>query len=473
MAFQTTNALRATFARELSALYGTEVPAYNTLVEVSTVVNEAAMMRQGADGERLGTIERVTAERHGAIRVGNPLELAHVARVFAGFGMFPTGFYDLREAAASSIPVVSTAFRPVDRDALAVNPFRVFCSMLVPEDRRFFSAPLQAKLEAFLARRELFSPRLLALSDRAAAEGGLQRELAEEYLGHAVAAFKVSSEPVDEEWYRELEQVSAVAADIGGVATTHINHLTPRVLDIDDLYSRMEARGIVMIPAIQGPPRWNGPDVLLRQTSFRALDETRVFVGPDGELKQGTLRVRFGEVEARGIAPTPAGRAAYELAMSRIQDEVCETGRLERNERAARIWQELFPTTEDELLEQDLAYFEFEVADAAPLDAARVSLRELLATGKIVAKPIVYEDFLPRSAAGIFASNLVSAGEKDDNRGGAFYDRSVLSELIGKDIADPDAIYARQRQESLEQVARLLGIAGIDTPFGLVGNGTQ
>ena len=55
------------------------------------------------------------------------------------------------------------------------------------------------------------------------------------------------------------------------MTTTHINHLTPRVLDIDDLYESMQARGIEMIDEIQGPPRWDGPDVLLRQTSFRAL----------------------------------------------------------------------------------------------------------------------------------------------------------------------------------------------------------
>ena len=39
----------------------------------------------------------------------------------------------------------------------------------------------------------------------------------------------------------------------------------------------MQARGIAMIDAIQGPPRWDGPDVLLRQTSFRALAEPRAF----------------------------------------------------------------------------------------------------------------------------------------------------------------------------------------------------
>jgi uncharacterized glyoxalase superfamily metalloenzyme YdcJ len=117
--------LRTEFALRLASLYGTEVPAYNNLVDVSREVNQDFIAAHGADAERLGSIDRVTAERHGAIRVGSPRELAQAARVFAGFGMYPVGFYDLRDASKSSVPVVSTAFRPVDSQALAKNPFRV------------------------------------------------------------------------------------------------------------------------------------------------------------------------------------------------------------------------------------------------------------------------------------------------------------------------------------------------------------
>src|SRR5699024_8442005 len=122
------------------------------------------------------------------------------------------------------------------------------------------------------------------------------------------------------------EAVSAVAADIGGVATTHINHLTPRVLDIDELYQRMEARGITMIDEIQGPPSWEGPDVLLRQTSFRALSEERTFRFEDGTIGPGSLRVRFGEVEQRGIALTPAGRELYDQMLAEVDRRKAETG---------------------------------------------------------------------------------------------------------------------------------------------------
>src|SRR5690606_16988592 len=137
--------------------------------------------------QRLGSIDRVTAERHGAIRLGTPAEMQQVARVFGAIGMHPVGFYDLREAATSAVPVVSTAFRPIDADELAKNPFRVFTSVITPSDRRFFSPDLQQRLEAFLARREIFPPELLELADHAEADHGLPREDAERFLELATA----------------------------------------------------------------------------------------------------------------------------------------------------------------------------------------------------------------------------------------------------------------------------------------------
>ena len=111
------------------------------------------------------------------------------------------------------------------------------------------------------------------------------------------------------------DRIGANRADIAGVTSTHINHLTPRVLDIDELQRAMTARGITMIDHIQGPPRVASPQVLLRQTSFRALAEPRRFRSPSGEVSDGTLRVRFGEVEQRGVALTPLGRSRYDAAM--------------------------------------------------------------------------------------------------------------------------------------------------------------
>lgn len=387
--------LRAQFAAALSRLYAAEVPLYSTLVEVSAEVNREH-----------GATERVTTERHGAIRVGSPRELADVADLFAAFGMFPVGFYDLRDA-KSPVPVVSTAFRPIDSNELEHNPFRVFTSMLSTSDQRFFAPELRDRIERFLADRQLFDPALIAQARRIASDGGTGRDSADRFVAAAVDTFALSREPIDRAWYDELSRVSAVAADIAGVRTTHINHLTPRVLDIDELYRRMSQRGVAMIDAIQGPPRCDGPDVLLRQTSFRALAEPRRFRDDDGAVSAGTLRVRFGEVESRGVALTPEGRRRYDEAMATADP--------------AAVWYEHFPTTHEAMATSGLAYYR----------------------GGDPSKPVVYEDFLPASAAGIFRSNLDSDGRADDTAEGSHYSLGWMAGQIGHHIHDPHELYEK------------------------------
>ena len=161
----------------------------------------------------------------------------------------------------------------------------------VPE--LFAASPeLRGRVERFLAERQLFDPALIAEARRIAA--------------------------------------AAVAADITGVTTTHINHLTPRVLDIDELYRRMTALGM-----------------LLRQT-------------------------------ARSSPAASAGLAYYH--------------------------------------------------------------------GGDPSKPVVYEDFLPASAAGIFRSNLdtdaqKSAGEED--RDNPVYNANWMAGQIGQHIHDPYELYEK------------------------------
>ncbi|GFG72947.1 hypothetical protein MBOT_03120 [Mycobacterium botniense] len=402
--------LRARFAAGLSAMYAREVPAYSTLLRVCAQVNHEYAARNPA-AERLGSLHRVTAERHGAIRVGSPAELADVADLFAAFGMLPVGYYDLRDA-ASPIPVVSTAFRPVDAEELARNPFRVFTSMLALRDSRFFSTDLRARVQAFLDRRQLFDPALIAQARSIAADGGADADAAETFVGQAVAAFALSREPIDKSWYDELSRVSAVAADIAATGSTHINHLTPRVLDIDALYRRMSAHGVTMIDAIHGPPRTDGPAVLLRQTSFRALAEPRRFRMRDGTLAEQTVRVRFGEVEARGVALTPKGRGRYDAAMAAPDP--------------AQVWDDYFPSTDAQMAAQQLAYYHR--GDPS--------------------KPIVYEDFLPTSAAGIFRSNLDRDSEAAAGADESGYTASWMAGAVGRPIYDPDALYETLSREA-------------------------
>jgi uncharacterized glyoxalase superfamily metalloenzyme YdcJ len=456
--------LRAAFARSLSDMYGREVPAYTTLVEVATGVNATVLESAGAAAERFGSIDRVTAERHGAIRLGTPAEMRDVATLFAGFGMFPVGFYDLRDASASSVPVTSTAFRPTDRAELARNPFRVFTSVLMSEDRRFFSPEIQDQLRHRFAGRQLFGPELLELARRSAADDGLGPVEAETFVRLATEVFALSTEPVDRDWYSTLEAISAVAADIGGVGSTHLNHLTPRVLDIDALYEQMTDRGIEMIDEIQGPPRWDGADVLLRQTSFRALAEPRRFRAADGSVSTGALRVRFGEVEARGVALTPAGRARYDAALVEVDRRVAdEAGARSRADVALEVWAERFPRDENGLDAAGLGFFTYHKASNPSAsgrydEGSATSVDALLAAGLLVREPIVYEDFLPRSAAGIFQSNLAGAGTRDDSLAGDAADLAWMSGIVEADVADPMALYAAERDESLRQATAELGL---------------
>ena len=78
-------------------------------------------------------------------------------------------------------------------------------------------------------------------------------------------------------------------------------------------------------------------------------------------------------------------------------------------------------------------------------------------------EPIVYEDFLPRSAAGIFQSNLTDEGSRDDDLLGTPYDLDLLSEVIGRPIAEPTLLYEAQQNASLAAAAEQLGLAAITT----------
>ena len=97
------------------------------LVEDVNVDTLAAKPALKTELEQHGELTRLSEERHGAIRLGTAAELKTMGRLFAVMGMYPVNYYDLTVA---DIPVHSTAFRPLDDDALKQNPFRVFTSLL-------------------------------------------------------------------------------------------------------------------------------------------------------------------------------------------------------------------------------------------------------------------------------------------------------------------------------------------------------
>ena len=453
-AFETLATSSRVRPKRLSAMYGTEVPAYNTLVEVSTEVNQAylqpARRRSGAAGQhRPG--HRGTARRHPCwVRArngpGGPglCRLRHV----------PGGLLRPARRLQAAVPVVSTAFRPV-----TPMSWPAIRSGSSPQCWRWrtpgsSTEPLQRELAEFFDRGSSSDRSCWSWLTRP--PPGTGDSTAPTPRGSWSWRRQPSSSPlrpVDHDWYRRLEAISAVASDIGGVTSTHINHLTPRVLDIDALYAGMEARGITMIDEIQGPPRWDGPDVLLRQTSFRALGEERLFRYADGSVRKGELRVRFGEVEARGIALTPAGTRALR-----------PDGRRSRTPRLAAAPARDRPSVARDGLGGEPAQHRKRAGDPragllhlhGESGRSRLALRpavtlpELISVdGAAVPEPIVYEDFLPRSAAGIFQSNLTDEGSKERRRAG---EPATTCHRMSADyrppVHDPYELYQRQQDDS-------------------------
>ena len=201
-------------------------------------------------------------------------------------------------------------------------------------------------------------------------------------------------------------------AVVGAFRGPHINHLTPRTLDIDRVQARMPARQITPKAVIEGPPTRKVP-ILLRQTSFKALEEPVRFAGETGAV-DGTHTARFGEIEQRGIALTPKGQALYDRLLAETRAQV--TPRADGSNAADYMTclEETFaafPDTLDEIREAGLGYFRYTPVRQRPADVAPAASAEaLIAAGALRADPIVYEDFLPVSAAGIFQSNLGDTG---------------------------------------------------------------
>ncbi|AZV39821.1 DUF1338 domain-containing protein [Komagataeibacter xylinus] len=446
--FVTTDSLRGLFAAGMSDMYRQEVPLYGTLLDIVAHVNATVLRNDPALDQSLadaGERARLDLERHGAVRVGTAAELALLARIFAVLGMYPVGYYDL---AAAGVPVHSTAFRPVDEAALRACPFRIFTSLLRLE--LIEDPALRAQAQKVLEGRRIISARGLALLENAERNGGVAESDAPEFIAEVLAIFRWHSEAiVDIETYRRMHAAHRLVADVAAFQGPHINHLTPRVLDIDAAQAEMLRRGIDAKDYIEGPPR-RMEAILLRQTSFKALEEVISF--PDGAaMQRGTHTARFGEIEQRGMALTPEGRTLYDACLHKARAGEHPAGH-DHDARLRDAFRD-FPDDLQALRQQRLAYFRYALTQkgkaARPL-AAGTTLPDWLAAGWVQAIPITYEDFLPISAAGIFRSNLGSASSQGYDSQGS---RAELEAALGRKVIDPFELYETIQEKSLEGLA--------------------
>ena len=463
MTFVAPSTLRREFSNRLSALYAAEVPLYGQLIEAVRQVNREVIGRQPELGLTEADLDHISEERHGAIRLGREDEMRTMAAFFAVLGMQPVNFYDLSAAGQKAQPVIATAFRPVDLVDIEVSPFRVFCSLLRPDDERFFDdADLRRRLHAVLARREIFTPELRALITAVEAQGGLDRAQADAFLAAGVQLFEWRGEAIDRALYDELmARKLNIAADIGCFPNPHLNHLTPNTLDIDALQARMQAilaadyrhLQAEMKDHIEGPPR-RAMAILLRQTSYKALTEPVAF---DGQTT-GVHTARFGEIEQRGLALTVEGRCRYDAALAEVE-AIRARGEEPSVQDLERAYADL-PDAAGELRRLGLGHFTYAVTDQGRRtnrEALPGDLGALIDGGFVEARPIRYEDFLPVSAAGIFASNLRQAGARHE--GSSPHTQRDLEAIMERPILDSFALYAAQEAASVAAVETALGTA--------------
>ncbi|WP_010172051.1 2-oxoadipate dioxygenase/decarboxylase HglS [Pseudomonas sp. PAMC 25886] len=442
--------IRKGFSKAMSDMYRDEVPLYGALMELVAETNARVLNTDTGLAhqlQRTGEIQRLDMERHGAIRLGTAEELATISRLFAVMGMQPVGYYDLTPA---GVPVHSTAFRAVHESALQTSPFRVFTSLLRLE--LIENPELRAFAQSALAKRSIFTPRALELIQQAETDGGLDAAHAEEFIQQALETFRWHhTATVTAAQYQQLSDQHRLIADVVAFKGPHINHLTPRTLDIDQVQAAMPGKGITPKAVIEGPPRRQCP-ILLRQTSFKALDEAIAFTDA-----KGSHSARFGEIEQRGVALTPKGRALYDQLLNAARDEL---GAFPNEANAGRYTElmeqhfQAFPDDHRQMREQELAYFRYFVTEkglAAQHKAA--TLDALIAAGHVDVEPLVYEDFLPVSAAGIFQSNL---GDAAQSHYAANANQAEFEKALGRQTIDELTLYGETQQRSIDECTRAL-----------------
>ena len=492
--------IRKLVARGFSAMYGAELPEYNSFTLPVRASNLEQLERHP---EPLINRETLMEEKHGAIRVPGALEMRVVTRIFSVLGMLPVEFYDMTILGTRSLPMIATAFRATDK-SIEENAFRMFCSMLhaasIPAELR---EEVLAELEKNRQLHPKFSPKLMSMLEKAESAGGLDAPDARRFAELVVDAFRLHKDKVvDFALYSRLRKISDPLADIV-LESPVLNHLTPRALDIEDAVARLNAAGIPMQTVIQGPPiRKDGVTIQLNQiariaagedvfvavgsTMLSSLENDSYFLqkaranAPRCELQKGENvadymariekvlevapiviiqhKARFGEIEARGVALSRDGEVAYNSFG--IESEIDPTPREIKKEK----FRQDYPKTHRQLHDAGFAYYTYR-ATAAGLarreqqPAERTTLKAMLDAGDVKLVPQTYHDFLPFSAAAIFRANLTEGTQGIGvSEQGLSDNRRMLEQAMGVAITDRHDLHSGERDQSLQQVCARLKV---------------
>jgi uncharacterized glyoxalase superfamily metalloenzyme YdcJ len=522
----------------LSSMFGKEVPLYDKSLAVNRETNKTvcALISQIHQGFSITDeqLDKTSGERHGAIRIGKPIEYRWIARFFNCFAMQPHNFYDMTNVGSKSQPIIATAFRSVQ-----FPEHRVFTSLLQTD---YFDPATRARIENLLASREVFSDRAKQLIEKSERDGGLNSADADALITEGTnRIFKWSGKARDYPLYKDLCDAGfKIAADIACFEYHHLNHLTPNTFCMDLYTSAMKlclgemdnatftARATTALERLartwdrdsmrlqfkhltqeqidsytQVPVKTGevsalvdallkrlrqddlnlktykhagfkdsteGPaedtPVLLRQDAYKALTEPVRFTNPDGTTIDTTHTARFGEIEQRFYATTAIGRALYDKCLAEADANTAKDPGLAKRDWAAAeaLYAKSFapfPKTLKALLEQGLVYARYSPTSkglAAKGSIRTTDILELCRLGFAQYEGLRYEDFLPVSAAGIFASNLNQYGTKSTAAVKPIYTQSMLEDIMGKAIIDTDTAYRAMQAASLLDTYAALGL---------------
>ncbi|KAH6995221.1 hypothetical protein EDB80DRAFT_689232 [Ilyonectria destructans] len=279
----------------------------------------------------------------------------------------------------------ATCFRPISVLSLDRNPFRVFrtllrSELLFPDEARNLWLDL-------LGERKIFADKPLGMLRIAESQNGrhIGRQ-AEMFVPEALLTFTR---------YNMFKAEHPILADIDCFQSAHINHLTPRTVDISAAQVTMQAARMAVKSRIEGPPRGKC-HILLRQTSFLALEEAVRFRTDDN-------------------TESMSGSSSKQTILFEASHKACFGEILSIWIASWRKHSSSILTTGLSLRKQGLIYCESRCAKKQARKPAKVKegislLEQLIAEAVIDASPITYEDLLPISAGGIFQSNLQSKG---------------------------------------------------------------
>ena len=116
-----------------------------------------------------------------------------------------------------------------------------------------------------------------------------------------------------------------------------------------------------------------------------------------------------------------------------------------------------FPDNHTQMREQGLAYFRYFVTEQGLAARGQANqpdtLQARIAAGHVDVEPLVYEDFLPVSAAGIFQSNL---GDAAQSHYAANSNQAEFEKALGCRTIDELKLYSETQQRSMDECIQAL-----------------